>query len=467
MNAPLIWIGLPMLLGLILLLVPSTRWNAYLGTFFSALLALVAFLFPTDTLLPSFGDTPLRIDSTLILLGRQLTITSSDQIMLVIIYIIASFWFFGSQTQGNSRRLVPLGLLMISLLVASLAVTPFLYAALFIEMAVLLAVPMLAEASRGKWRGLFRFVIYQTLAMPFILFAGFLLAGIDAGPRDLGLVVQASVLLALGFAFLFSIFPLYTWIPMLAEEGAPYPVAFILSVFPNFHILFGLHFLDRYAWLRDSQELFMTLRFVGLLMLVSAGVWAAGQRHLGRILGYIAVAQIGLSLLALSLLDHALSVQIVFAMMIPRAVALGIWAVGLLALQRAAPSMRFVDLQGAARRYPFATAAIFLAHISLVGVPLLAGFPPYLALWQKLAAEALAPALWMAIANIGLWIPALRTLAVLNMAPNQAPWQSQETMLERVLLGVGCLVLFGLGVFPQWATPLLANLPFLFQNLGN
>jgi hypothetical protein len=82
-------------------------------------------------------------------------------------------------------------------MVASIAVEPFLYAALFIEMAILLAIPMLSSIYHPPGKGIVRFLIYQTLAMPFILLAGWLLAGVEASPGDLGLTVQSAAMLGM------------------------------------------------------------------------------------------------------------------------------------------------------------------------------------------------------------------------------------------------------------------------------
>ena len=67
-------------------------------------------------------------------------------------------------------------------MVASIAVEPFLFAALFIELAILLAIPMLVNIQQPPARGVIRFLIYQTLAMPFILLSGWLLSGVEASP---------------------------------------------------------------------------------------------------------------------------------------------------------------------------------------------------------------------------------------------------------------------------------------------
>jgi formate hydrogenlyase subunit 3/multisubunit Na+/H+ antiporter MnhD subunit len=347
-----------------------------------------------------------------------------------------------------------------------LAVRPFLYAALIIEMAVLISVPMLVETGQKPGRGLLRFLIYQTLAVPFILFAGFLLSGVETGPSDLTLIAQAAGFLAIGFAFLLSIFPLYTWVPLLAEESLPYAVGFIMAVFPTFSIIFGLNFVDRYSWLRDSESLYETLRMAGLLMLVSAGVWAAFQRHLGRIFAYAAVAETGISLLAFSLPDRQAGLQILFYLLVPRALAFAVWSLAVSILKSQSPDLKFSSLQGLARQFPVAVTGLVIANLALVGTPLLASFPVRQVLWEKLAVQSLPAALWFGMASLGFWIGALRSLAVLTMAPENTPWASRESWAQRLLIGIGLFTLFALGLFPQWAQPLLANLPAMFEHLG-
>jgi len=465
MSAPLIWIAIPLLVSVVLLFLPSERWITYLGTLFSAFLAVLAFWLPPDST-QRVGSFSLRIDSTFSLLGRQISLTASDQVLLILIYGIATFWFFGTLSTGGARRIVPLGQMVIALLVASLAVEPFLYAGLLIEIAVLLSIPLLTEPAQKPGRGLLRFLIYQTLAMPFILFAGFLLSGAESGSADVALISQAALMLGLGFAFLLSVFPLYTWIPLLAEEALPYAVGFILLIFPTFSLVFGLSFVDRYSWLRDSENLQVALRLVGLLMMVSAGLWAAFQRHLGRIFAYATVAETGLSLLAMSLPDRQAGLQILFYLLVPRALAYGIWTISITVFKMRAPDLKFSSLQGLARQFPWATAGLILSNLALTGTPLFASFPVRQALWEKLAVQSLPAALWFGLATLGLWVGALRSLAVLTMAPKHTLWVSNETWEQRIMIGLGLFGLLMFGLFPQWAQPFLANLPAMFEHLG-
>jgi NADH-quinone oxidoreductase subunit N len=449
----------------LLFLLPRWRWVSYMGALVAALLAVAAYWFPPDTA-QRIGSFSLRIDSTLNLFGRQISLTAADQTMLILVYGISSFWFFGTLAAGWARRIVTFGMAVVALLVASLAVQPFLYAALMIEMAVLLSVPLLVQPGHTPGRGLIRFLIYQTLAMPFILFSGFLLSGVEVGPGDVGLIAQSAVLLALGFAFLLSIFPFYSWVPLLAEEAPPYAVGFILTVFPTFSLMFGLSFMDRYAWLRDSAQFAEWLRFIGLLMVVTSGLWAAFQRHMGRILAYAAVAETGISLLAVSLPDRQVGLQILFYLIVPRALALGIWTLSLSVVKKHASSLKFSDLQGLARSYPLATAGLVLSNLALAGTPLLANFPVRQALWENLALFSDSSAIWLGFASLGLWVSAMRSLAVLSMLPEATDWASRETWEERILIAMGLLGLLVFGLFPQWAQPLLANLPGMFEHLG-
>ncbi len=477
MSAPVVWIAIPLALAALLFILPRERLISSLGTLFALALAGIAYWIPPGTA-HRIGSFSLLIEPSLSLFGRQLSLDSGDQTLLILVYGMAAFWFFGTFATGQARQIVSLGLVVIALLVVSLAVRPFLYAALFVQMAVLVSIPLLASPSRAGLassttqdggypaRGLLRFLIYQTFAMPFILLAGFLLSGVESGPADVAQVVQSGILLLLGFAFLLAVFPLNAWIPLLTEETSPYAVAFLLMMLSTFGLVLALNFIDRYPWLRDSTHLSSILQTAGMLTFFTAGIWAAFQRHLGRIAAYAIIAETGVSLLAMSLPDRQVGLQILFYLFIPRTLALGVWTLSIRILQGHAADLRFAALQGLARQYPLASAGVVFSNFTLAGMPLLAAFPARQALWQNLAAQSLSLALWFGLASIGLWIVALRSLAVLTMFPDHTPWASRETWPQRILLGVGLFGLFVSGIFPQWTQPLLANLPAMFEYLG-
>ena len=464
MNAPTLWIIFPIGLGILLLFINNQRFLSLVGGSLAVILAAIAQFVPIEVAL-RVGSFSLRIDSGLTILGRSLIIPPTEGSLLALIYGAAALWFFGAEASRTATRLVPLGFVIIALMVASIAVQPFLYAALFIEMAILIAIPMLTSIYQPPGRGVVRFLIYQTLAMPFILLAGWLLAGVEASPGDLALTAQSAAMLGMGFAFLLAIFPLYSWIPLLVEENSPYIVGFLLWILPTITIIFGAVFLDRYSWLRSSPELVLALRYVGLLMVITGGAFAAFQRHLGRIMAYGSIAETGFSLLALSL-DLRLGISILFLLIPARALGLAVWSLSLSIIKEHVETMRFGVARGILRLTPLAGAGMIVATLSAGAFPLLAGFPARLALWEGLSRESIGAALWMAVGIAGLLTSAFRSLAVISMADEYTGWTPQESYTQMTMLGLGMAGLFLLGLFPQTVQFLLANLPLMFEHLG-
>jgi len=204
----------------------------------------------------------------------------------------------------------------------------------------------------------------------------------------------------------------------------------------------------------------------GLLMVVTGGIWTAFQRHLGRMMAFAAVAETGFILLSLSL-DPIIGLPIVFLLLIPRGIGLAMWALSLSVLDSNTESLRFSSVQGMARTYPLASAGLILSALSTAGFPLLAGFPPRLALWSSLAQQSLGTGFWLLIGIVGLATGAVRTLAVMVMADEKTAWASRESWAQRGMLGIGMIGLFILGLFPQAANPILDKLPLMFQHLGH
>jgi len=464
MNAPTLWIVAPIAFAILLLFITNQRALSLLGGSFAIALALIAQFVPIEEAI-RIGTFSLKIDSSLTVLGRVLLIPAEKGSLLALIYGAAALWFFGAEASGTATRIVPYGLMITALMVASIAVEPFLYAALFIETAILLAIPLLTSIYRPPGRGVVRFLIYQTLAMPFILLAGWLLAGVEASPGDLALAAQSTAMLGMGFAFLLAIFPLYNWVPLLMEETSPFIVGFLLWILPTITIIFGAGFLDRYSWLRDSPQIVVALRSAGLLMVVTGGLWAAFQSHLGRIMAYGSVAETGFSLLALSL-DPKLGIPILFLLIPARALGLSVWSLSLTVIQENVETMRFAATQGMLRITPVAGAGMVIAALSTSAFPLLAGFPARLALWESLARVSISGALWMGIGIIGLLTSVFRSLAVISMAEEYTTWEVRESPTQVFMLGVGVIGLFLLGLFPQTIQYFLSNLPAMFKHLG-
>ncbi len=464
MSAPIIWILIPFLAGVLIFFFMPEKYASLTGAALTMILALTPLIFPIDAAL-LIGSLSIKISASIEFFGRSFVLNTADGILLFIIYGAASFWFVCAHSLNLDKRFVSLGLMIVALLTASFAVEPFLYAALLLEMATMLAIPLLVPIYQKTGRGVVRFLIYQTLAMPFILFSGWALTGVEASPGDFGSTLQSGAMLGLGFAFLFGVFPLYNWIPMLMEEVSPYVTGFLLWAFTTFTVIFALGFLDRYTWIISSPQLSSAIIFSGTIMVASGGIFAAMQKHIGRMMGYAAILETGLIVLAMGLRSPHV-VEIIFLLLIPRGLELAVWALALSIIKREVYSLRLSEVRGLARKYPIAVSALLAAHLSIIGFPLLAGFPSRLALWQELAGYSLTTSFWVFVGIFGLLVAAIRALAVFVMADENTAWSVNESWTQIILLAVGAIGLFVIGVFPQVLQPLLVNLPALFLHLG-
>ncbi len=464
MSAPLLWIGVPLGFAVFFWLMSNRRGLAFGGGAVTLLLTLAALWLPVDAPI-RIGPLAVRLSPALQIFGRRFILSPSHQPLLVLIYGAVSLWLWASGIAGWANRLVPYGLAFSALCVAALAVEPFLYAALLLEVEVLLTVPLLVSETFPRRRGVLRFLTLQTLSLPFLLLAGWLLSGVEAGPASLQVARQATLTLALGFLLLLAIFPFHQWLPMLVEENHPYAVSFLLWLFPTTAMLFGLKFLDRYTWLREANQLNTAFQTIGLLSLLIGGVFAASQKHLGRLLGFTVVAENGLSLLALSL-GAKDGVQFFFLLLLPYTLSLALWGLSLAILQRETGSLEFEAMQGKARAWPFTALGLLVAMLNLSGMPMLAMFPVRQALWSALARQSNAAAIALLIGTLGLIVAHVRAMTVLVSAPADSRWEVNENIFERICLATGCLILLVGGLFPNWVGWVVAQTPLLFEHLG-
>ncbi len=476
MNAPLIWILLPMVAGVGLYFIRRREMLVIIvGVGLSLTLAVLAWLQPIGETFRA-GGFSLQITDSLFVLGRSFVLQPEKAPILVLIYLGEAFWFGGAWTARTSRLFIPLGLVIASLVTAALAVEPFLFAALLIEIAAIACIPLFSPPGHSLDRGSVRFLVYVTLSMPMILFTGWLLAGVEASPEDSVLVLRSGVLLAVGFSFLLAVIPFHTWMPMVTEKANLYIAAFIFYIFPLIVTLFGLGFLDRYAWLRSSGSLYLLLSWAGIVMVVAGGTGAAFEQNLGRMLAFAVVVEIGITLLILSQLGDQPGVLpllgVFFASLLPRGLALGLMALAIIVLSRSLQAepgpvgYRLSDYEGIGLRYPIAACTVVLCLLSLAGFPLLAGFPVRLALWQGLASQSLVLGALSMLGSVGLIIAALRTLVVFVSGRDDDVWHVEEKRGERILLGLGVVALFAVGIFPQVFLQALTSMANMFVNFG-
>lgn len=465
MNAPLFWIVLPLAASGGLFLI--RRWRRI-----STLIALGMALFfcALTIIIPSgdiftIGGLVIPIGESLDFFGRQFLLSKADLSVLTLIYGSLAFWLGAAYEARTHWAFNPLSLAIAAILTSVLAVKPFLYAALLIEGVTLLCIPVILTPGQKLGAGVLRFLAFQTLGMPFILYTGWMLGGMEIGSLQPALVVRAAVMMAIGFVLLLGIFPFHTWMPMIMDEGHPYACAFVFYMFSLVALLFGVGLVQSYEWMRTSQIIHLVIALLGALMIMMGGIGAAFQEHFGRILGYTMMTEIGFSLLAVGF-SYMGSLYIFFALLPPRILGLGVWALCLSGLRERRRNLSFTAQYGAAGAAPMCAFGIALGSLSAMGFPLMGGFPPRLVLWQFLGEQNALVLGGVLVGVLGLLLAFIRSMVVLFAAyPTQAENVAGEGERPAMRLAIllGCLGLLILGLFPQWMATLITSMERMFQ----
>ena len=447
MSTPVLWILIPLLcsgLGLFLTRYPKIlKWS---GSGFGFVMALSAALLPINQ--------PFRLifwemqfSDQLLVYGRRFVLSTADQPVVILLFGVFLFWSLIFNPKHVPSFFLPLSLGGITLILTAYAVDPIFYGALFFAFLALIHVIMLTPPGTEPSPGVMRLLIYQILGMLFILFAAWLASWVGINLGDEFMLSRALVILALGFSFLLSIFPFISWIPMVAEANHPFLSGYLFNVYFLGVFLFGSRFLTEAGWFAQGIDLQTPLQLAGGIMVGFGGLLAVFSRNLKRMLAALVITEIGRSLLAISL--FRLGFPIYFAMVIVQTIALGGWSTSLLVLAKGLPDLDIDSINGAARGWPLISSGLVVSYFSLAGLPLLAGYPIYLALGNGLIPYPVWINSLLVLSSVGLIIGGLRAFSVLIED------SGEETVLDLgdrfdkgVVIGLS-LILILLGLFPQ------------------
>ena len=465
MTAPIIWIGFPLLVSLILIFIRSSRLlSVIIGGGVSLLLALLALTFRIDSVFP-LGPLSLEINSTLDIFGRNFTILDSDRFLIALFFAMSAFWIFGSRLSGVNSFFTANSLAIITLFIAALSVQPFLYAALIIEIAILISIPIFFVRGEPVKQGVVRFLIFQTLAVPFVLFSG---RGFEIAPTSVDsqrAYFQAGILLAIGIGLWLAIFPFYTWMPLLASDGHSYSAGFIFSMLPTAILIFFLEFFNSYTWLREQIDLFAIIQVIGIIMVVLGGMFAAFQKSISRILGYAVMVEIGFSLLAMSVYQ-TIGWQSYIFIMLPRLLAIAICSLAISIWKNQEIDLDIDRLEGLLQKFPFATAGFLVGWFTFSGIPLLPGFPTKLPILIGLSSKSIQPIVFVSIGLFGVFVAGFRFIAKAFSVQDQETDPLSEPVIQKIFFAIGILLLVVVGLFPSVFLTPFENLLISFPNLN-
>ncbi|WP_256645026.1 NADH-quinone oxidoreductase subunit NuoN [Thermomonas paludicola] len=268
------------------------------------------------------------------------------------------------------------------------------------------------------------------------------------------LLLTGVVFMIAGIAFKFGAAPFHMWLPDV-YHGAPTPITLFIGSAPKLAAFAMVVRLLGFGAAPLAEQWQPMLAVLAALSLVVGNVIALMQANLKRMLAYSTISHVGFLFLGLAgggAEGYAASMfyAISYALM-----ATAAFGVIVLLARRGFEADRIEDFKGLNARDPWTAGMVLCVMASLAGIP------PFLGFWAKLAVLRAAlngGMLWLAIVGVVFAVIGafyyLRVIKVMYFdEPVGEPVLPRDDRLLRLVFGVNALGLLVLGVF--W-NPLMA-----------
>lgn len=456
MSAPLIWIILPIFVSVILFLL---RKNYYLICLIQTVCCLFILISAVAARFVISGPTSIfiyHIMPEMNILGRSLIITSGLKTTSILFYGALGLWSVSLYIFKIKSNIIPFGLAFIGLLIAALAVEPFLYSALILEIAVIISIPIVANAVNPRINGVSRYLIYFTLGMPFVLLAGWYLAGGEITPVNNEQLIQAALLLGLGFVFWLAVFPFQSWVPLLADETKPLEGFFVLTLLPIAVAALLMKYLNGFAWLRGYGTVFQALRLFGLIMIVFGSIWFSLQIKLRKAIGYLILVSSGLMVTAISM-NTSNGYLFSSYFMVLRVICFFVISLILISIEKMTGNHFVTSLSGLFSKTPMVALGLFIPLFSLIGMPFTFGFPVMQSLFSEFSLYEPKYKIFLFFSQIILSITIIRWVFI-SFQINEDDIPNNLGVSANIFLLLCIIGLIIIGLFPNLVYPYIGGI---------
>ena len=267
-------------------------------------------------------------------------------------------------------------------------------------------------------------------------------------PLPVEMQTLVFILLLAGFAFKIPVFPLHTWLPVVAMEG-PATIAALMT-----GLKLGAYGLIRFVVPMApaaAQEFHWLLAGLGVTGILYGAILALTQTNLRRMLAYSSISHVGLVLLGIASFNMQGIQGAIFHLLNFTLIAGGIFLlIGF--LHHRIGSSDIASLGGVVQTMPLLTAFFFLFGLASMGVPGTNGFPAeFLILVSALSTHTGAglAALFGVVLGAGYF---LRIYRRAFLGPVTSPVVGDALDLRRrellVVLAMAMLILFA-GLYPD------------------
>ncbi len=284
------------------------------------------------------------------------------------------------------------------------------------------------------------------------------LAAIHAAASATPLLLTGMVFLVAGIAFKFGAAPFHMWLPDV-YHGAPTPITLFIGAAPKL-AAFAMAYRLLEAGVGPLDEQWRTLLSgLAALSLVVGNLIALAQTNLKRMLAYSTISHVGFLFMGLAgggAVGYAAGMFYAISYAVMAAAAFGIIVV---LSRRGFEADRIEDFKGLNARSPWMAGLVLCVMASLAGVP------PFLGFWSKLAVLRAAwegGQIWLVIVGIVFAVIGafyyLRVIRAMyfdepESVEGREPMAQREDLSLRVVFAVNALSLLVLGL--AWS-PIMA-----------
>ena len=284
-------------------------------------------------------------------------------------------------------------MLLLSGMMAEVFTNDMFTAYVFIEIMTISACSLIVARTRG--RTLFaatKYMIFNQLGSGLFLLGlamlycmtGHLLMGdirlkvdaLVAGGEHMDSLTLAVALITVGLAVKSALFPFHSWLPDAYSGCTPASSAMLSSLISKTYIFLYIKFVVRVIGLEnlDALHLRPILLACAIASILMGSIDAIMEKKLRRMIAYSSVAQIGYIYLGIAVGTEAGIAAAVFHMIAHALAKSLLFLTGDRLIGASDGDAHFHELRGAAFRAPVCGAAFTVGALSIVGVPLFAGF---------------------------------------------------------------------------------------------
>lgn len=195
------------------------------------------------------------------------------------------------------------------------------------------------------------------------------------GEYTLPLTVAVG-LISVGLAIKSALFPFHSWLPGAYGYSTATSSAVLSSLVSKSYIFLLIKIYYRVIGIKLVYTLGTTnvLFIFGVIAMIAGSVMAIYQTDVRRLIAYSSVAQIGYIYMGIGLESSEAMKAAVFHIMAHAATKSMLFIAAYFLVVVSGGNKDFSDLKGSAGRCPLAGAAFTVGALSMVGIPLLAGF---------------------------------------------------------------------------------------------